>query len=223
MNRNTFNGYLQQSTSLLKHLLLFNRRNHSPDYENVAGVRKLPYAEQWSYYLNNATYDFLLNDWSLIQFELIEDGDEHKYRYVYLECPYQASLTFDEYRNTAKSFVRADQEAEYYSYLEDSCPEKENLRPIRYDYTPRQYRAGAHPASHLHLGRDHEYRISTQKLLNPVSFVLFLGRHIYLGNWVQFIQNQNHTNQYGIHVRAQLRELEGRFRNPEDDLELHLQ
>jgi hypothetical protein len=216
-----FKGQITQCKALLKRLELYHRSIPEPDYTSVASVKKSNYLEQWTYYLRNNLYDFLLVDWSIFQFELLKDGGEDKYRYVYLENPYQAVQSFGQYCNVSRTLGRADLESQYFSYLEDDCEVKEHVRPIRYDYTPLQYKRGLHPASHFHLGCINEFRLSTRKLMRPIGFTLFVARHIYPEYWEPFLTEIN-RNQYADHVRNRLTGVNPIYFCEDDEMELHL-
>ena len=221
MNQQQFRGQIRQCFSLLRHLGLLQRPVNEPNYEGVAAVRRASYREQWTHYLSNSMYDFLLTDWSLIQMELLTEDNQDKYRYVFLDCPYQSTQTFEQFSIQSKIRIKSELEEAYFSFLEEECEEKSHVRQIRYDYTPTQYVPGVHPASHVHLGCANEYRISTRKKLRPLAFAMFVARHIYPQNWQLFL-NERHRAQYGPHVRNRLTDVADGFFGEDDQMELHL-
>lgn len=60
---------------------------------------------------------------------------------------------------------------------------KETVTPIRYDYAPGQYKAGRHPASHVHCGFNNEIRVCTKRIVQPFSFACFIIRQRYPDCW----------------------------------------
>jgi len=226
-----FSSRVNQCLGIIRGLELFQRYNPNPDYSLLSGARGLPYPQMWVYYLNNAMYDYLMADWSLLQFEEREpERGEPKYRYSYVQCPHQPALSFEKYSQESKTAARQDLEDEYFGHLTEEGEEREHPRLIRYDYTPAQYRAGCHPASHMHIGCDDEFRVGTRKRMAPLSFVLFVARHSYTDNWTKYfcddedakIDNSQNRKKYDKFVRENLTSVAMKYFTHADEMEMHL-
>jgi hypothetical protein len=64
---------------------------------------------------------------------------------------------------------------DYELYLGSDLAER-SVTPLRYDYEPERYRCGVHPAAHVHFGLANEIRLCSKRIMNPVSFTLFVIR-----------------------------------------------
>ena len=69
----------------------------------------------------------------------------------------------------------------------NSMDSKAVVTPLRYDYKATDYKEGIHPASHVHFGFSNDIRVGTRKVMNPVSFVLFVIRQRYPDHWVKYL------------------------------------
>ena len=184
-SRGNFNEKINHIEKILTHNELFLTRNRFVDYSgiDISEIRKYSFEDVWKYYYSNQYYDFLLNDNSIITFQYLQYKNSVELRYVYLDCPYE----IDEYSEPEiflldeNDFRVAIEENE----MEDvKC--KKHVMPIRYDYSERMYEEGVHPVSHIHIGYKNETRICTTKILNPISFILFIIRQIYPSYWKKY-------------------------------------
>jgi hypothetical protein len=148
-------------------------------------VRGKTYRESWQLIYANQWYDFVLRDFSMLQFS----RTENELRYAYYDSP----LLIIPYEDFVTQELGEDVELvgemfrEEYEQAIESSPAKESVTPFRYDYDPAAYRQCVHPASHLHIGASNNIRIGTKKILRPLSFVLLVMRQCYPHEWLRLI------------------------------------
>jgi hypothetical protein len=154
--------------------------------EIVGDLRVLPYVERWKKALSSGWYHVRMADHSIFIF-----SEGTKPSYTFLQSPLQV-VTLSEYldalgeRDTPQS--RAQHREDYLQVI-DTASLREYVTPIRFDYDAGSYRAGAHPAAHIHIGLDNEIRIATNKM-SAVSFLLFVMRQIYPLCWERLLSRE---------------------------------
>jgi hypothetical protein len=189
--RNAFGAQLNEVEEFLNSVSLLEFRNRNPRYDriNVDEIRDQPYREQFDYHKNKSTYDFELKDRSLLQFiwsEFIDPIKKQKttnLKYTYLVTPFDAEKAFAEYKQEFDEFGFSDEELRVHWEEEQTTITRSTVTPVRYDYQPQYYAPGVEPASHFHFGEDNEIRICTKKILQPLSFALFICRQCYPIQW----------------------------------------
>ena len=175
----------------------------------------------WEDCFKNQFFNFQLTDNSLIQFHLISVRPL-SVSYSYLECPFD-SLTYRDYLLQAGFDLEEVGESfrsDYEQYL-TACGLKETVTPIRYDFEPAAYSEGLHPASHVHFGHINDIRVGTQRILKPISFILFILRQIYPRTWEQFHRLPD-ADQIAKHVRNSLSHIDAQLYNKLDTREMML-
>lgn len=84
-----------------------------------------------------------------------------------------------------------------FDFFDDGYPDDEQLAgatvaeciplaPLRFDYSPDNYREGEHPRAHLHIGFGNESRIPIKAPLTAISFFRFLLKHFYSTSFKSF-------------------------------------
>jgi hypothetical protein len=189
MNIALFNAQLNTAWDLLNDLSIGSERNWSPDYAGLgaSAFRHLSYLDVWKKCVNETFYDFQLSDNSLLQFR-VPSYSPLELSYVYYECPYEC-LAYEEFVQElgfAYEDVHDELKPEYGDYV-TTCDAKDTVTPIRYDLSPALYRAGGHPASHIHFGHNSDIRVGTRRILRPLSFVLFVLRQCYSKTWQRLL------------------------------------
>jgi len=148
-------------------------------------VRGLSYVEEYQSFLNESMFDFLLKDRALLQFKHLSD-DEVSY------CYYQSPFDVPSYRDFLAESLGPDADAiqdvgdsflDEYSLAIDTARLRKNLLVMRYDFDPKLYEHGVHPAAHVHFGQGNEIRLSVRRLMEPMSFALFVIRQLYPESW----------------------------------------
>ena len=191
-----FQAQITESEKLLRRLGMLEERNPSPNKRlGAAHFKGMIYREIYFECVKEFAFDFRLCDQSLILF--VKDGsNEHDglLGYSYYECPVnidsyeefvgaQFSLTpLDSGFDDLIGEVGDDLSSDYEQYVA-SADSKTIVTPLRYDYKAADYREGVHPASHIHFGFANEIRIGTRKVMNPLSFTLFIIRQRYPRSW----------------------------------------
>lgn len=225
MNRGQFETQVSTAYEILKKLELGEDRVYHPKYPQDAAslFRKLSYVETWNLCFREQYYDFQLTDDSLIQFR-VESFVPLCFSYVYYECPYTPSVSFEQYIRDYVGLIEFDSHLhirrdyeEYYALLEN----KESYTPLRYDYTPKQYMEGRHPASHIHFGHKNNIRVGTKKILQPVSFLCFVLRQAYPDLWEKLTQ-MDEAELWVRNVRENLDDVRDEYWNRRDHWELTL-
>lgn len=221
-----FRAQINETERLLKEYDLLKERNYFPDYSacEASRFRGKTYREVWEIYFGEQLYDFVLTDHALFQFRT--DVDRSCLNYVYYEAPYDVP-TYDDFLVEECGFSPEELpdigdlfRSEYETSLATSGW-KEAFTPLRYDYDPDSYVAGRHPASHIHIGHDNNIRIGTQKLLKPLSFVLFILRQQYPDAWICLLRSESNLDLLR-NVRANLSDVDTSFHDDFDKWEMVL-
>ena len=225
MNLGQFRTQVDTAWAIIRRLELAEDRVFYPPYpENPAPLfRQLTYLETWKLCFREQYYDFQLKDDSLIQFR-VESFNPLCMSYVYYECPLTPAISFDDFLRDYmgvddwdnQRYLRRDFD-DYYNLSNI----KEVVTPIRYDYSPRLYTEGLHPASHLHLGHKSNIRVGTKKILLPISFLCFVLRQAYPMHWQRFVEIPDATL-WIRNIRDNLDDVSEDFWNPLDQWEMTL-
>lgn len=216
MNPGAFKTQLNDVERFLKTVGLLDFRvrvDYSKDL--LAQVRDAPYDVQFGYMRRNNYFDFLLKDGSLIQFLRYEEtiGPPTKkvthvnLSYSLLVAPFSQD-DFETYREAFADIPDMPEEEIRFHYEQESIKvAKAYVTPIRYDFTPQFYATGLHPASHFHFGENNEIRVGTKKVIEPLSFTLFICRQVYPTYWAKCLE---HTNclAWGKFIRESLGDVE---------------
>ena len=109
---------------------------------------------------------------------------------------------------------------EYEKYAMNGT-QKSIVTPTRYDYAPHQYVEGRHPASHMHFGYCSEIRVATNRILSPLSFLLFVLRQYYPEYWQRFCL-RSIPRQCANSIRANLTLVQSKFSKNNDKHEMIL-
>ncbi|WP_425612815.1 DUF2290 domain-containing protein [Xanthomonas oryzae] len=142
--------------------------------------------------------------------------------YSFLHCPLDL-MPLSEYlamtgiEDTPKERRRA---AAGYESLFETASERQYVTPIRFDFDPDGYRPGVHPVAHVHIGLENSVRISSNKM-SPVSFVLFVMRHMYPDSWERLLERRC-CSQYVSMIRDQTTRIETGHWTDIDRHELYL-
>ena len=133
------------------------------------------YAVLYRLGLRNRDYNFLLNDYSYLQFGHAGGNDDLSLRFGFYANP------FGPVPNLADLFDGADYEM-YLQLLEDQ-DEVSSAMAVRYDVALRDYIELRHPAAHLHIGLDENSRWPVDKILSPLAFTLWMLKLFYPDQW----------------------------------------
>jgi hypothetical protein len=220
-----FRAKIEQAGAALNAVDLLLTRAYWPDYTEMAkDVRKFRYADEYQYYESRSLYDFRLIDGALLQFKHAPDANAEV-----SFCFYESPLAVEDFDSFANRLVSSpDERAEYLEVLQEdyeqylsSAELKRSITTIRYDHSPPLYAEGRHPVSHVHIGRDNEIRLGTAKIMNPISFTLFVLRQMYPDKWVALLSKDS-IGEYVKHVRAELPAVEQDYLGGKNEFELYL-
>lgn len=158
------------------------------DAGSASEFARATYVEEWRALLVGQRYDFRFDDLSLLQFRSTGEGGELELRYTFYEAPVNV-VGYREFLESylATTFSESGYAAwpEYEEYIL-TAPARP-ATPIRYDYSPKMYTEGVHPASHVHVGFRSQVRLGTGKCWRPMSFALFVLRQAYPVVWRRFL------------------------------------
>ncbi len=205
IGRGTFETHLSTIEEILKEVNLFESRIPFPNNKlGAAHFKRLEYREIYDECLKEFAYNFQLSDQSLLLF-VREGNDNHKglLSYCYYECPVDV-MSYDEFVENSYSLSHqheldlesfriefGEELREGYEQYVREMEFKRHVTPIRYDYNALYYREGIHPASHMHFGFGNQIRVGTQKILNPISFLLIILRQRYPRAWEIVLKHPN--------------------------------
>lgn len=151
----------------------------STAFNTLALDTTVPYPDVFFLGLDLQQFNFQLNDYSYFQFSYTSADD---LRYAFYPSPYSTKEIL-EIRELYQSYHDGQIDSEALSaFVQDV-----NLnyaRPlIRYEYNLRQYKQGAHPASHFHIGTFGEDRWALHRRLTPYVFCMIVGKLYFSHHW----------------------------------------
>ena len=224
MNRGEFAAQVNDAWAVSNGLALADQRVWLPNYPAVTAreFRGLSYVDTWFTCLQNNYFDFSFRDGAFVQFVL---GSIRPLRlsYSYYECPYEG-LTYEgfvEFELELDLNETGDSFREEYETYRMTQEAKEAVTPFRYDYAPKDYVEGRHPASHVHFGHGSSIRIGTDKILKPMSFLMFLLRQCYASEWTS-LHKMKDAEVWCRNVEDSLDEVSDKYRNDLDEREMTL-
>jgi hypothetical protein len=191
MKRSDFMLSLRGTQGLLNDLELlqiprwFAALEPSDEFTALAHRRDTRYADLFRTGLRNSDYNFLLTDFSYLQFYHIEGKETFEVRYAFYPNPFDV-IPYEEF---CRSLEVVDSDAAdvdpYEVYYEHLAGVEEHLRtpPVRYEVSFRQYEELVHPAAHLHVGLHAESRWPVDRILTPLTFAAFVAKLFYAANW----------------------------------------
>lgn len=231
-----FHAALNAGEALLNHLGLLRERNAF--HRKRLGAAELAgrdYAAMWEMLLANNDYDIRLFDDSLMLFW--RSDAEMALRYCWFESP-RTLPPFDEYARSYLSGILQTEagDIEFEQFLSEcefeiqqafeeerrSAMLRDAVTPLRYEFSPKQYVEGVHPASHLHVGISNEFRFACRRILNPMSFIMLVLRQAYPDIWIHNVRNPIRS-EHSVHVREGLPIVSGDYWNDLDECEVRFE
>lgn len=203
-----FNISFGETLALLKELKLYKgvgpkkRGDYSDDF--LAVCRDNRHTDIYEVAIRNLDYEILLVDDSIIQL-YVEDS---KLRYCFIQNPnthvgkleYLRSIyaedelvQFDE--EAIEDLVAQINEDEYEQFLNE---QEINLVAtiVRYDYDARGYEPLVHSCSHLHVGLNDNFRITSSIIVSPLKFAIFCLKIVYYDKWKIFFEHHRDIISY---------------------------
>lgn len=168
-----------------------------PSSEFVAYAMSLnpDYKELYRMGLRNRDYNFLLTDYSFLQFAHSRNGDDLSMRFAYYANPF-VSMSVDE-------VLAMHDGADYELYLQllEESEERGDALVIRYEVATRDYVELRHPAAHFHVGL-HEGRWPADRILSPKAFTMFIVKLFYSSCWDDAADEQLANEKHGCELLA---------------------
>ena len=218
-----FRASINRASELCSNLKLRVWHNPLPRYppDMAANARKLTFQKEWDLYQSSSLFDIRLVDGALFQFKE-QPKDRSIFSYTFLECPY-AARSYSEF--VSDTFGVEDPSFQFwedYSNYVVQCELRESVTPVRYDFSPNLYREGIHPTSHIHMGHRSEVRLACQRVMQPLSFFLFIVRQYYPAIWEEALHTHKEAESLAKLVRADLDEVKVTGFKGKDFWELYL-
>jgi hypothetical protein len=139
-------------------------------------------------------YNFILNDHSYFQFNMSQGGK--KFRFAFYANPYELSGSFAEVSRSLIESGESPMLGDLYDQLIDEAELRQLIPPVRYDYDPNSYTETKHPAGHLHIGIYQGSRLAVRRILDPLTFTLFIAKHFYSTDWSDHDLQKKNENGY---------------------------
>ncbi len=229
-----FGAQLEAIKKLLGSLDMLEERQASPNKSlGAAHFRGMNYRQVYEECIREYAYDFRLVDQALLLFTRA-GNDEHDgqldfcyYESPVIVIPYKEFVamelgiapTHPDYEKVIGEFgdeLRPDYE-QYVSSQDSNVV----VTPLRFDYKAEDYRPGIHPAAHIHFGFANHIRVGTRRVMNPISFLLFILRQRYPEKWGLF-RKLRHSDQLCRNIRDELDLVHEDYWCDEDDREVYL-
>jgi hypothetical protein len=206
--------------------MLQERNEHAKYPHDLPRAARLAasYVEEFDLYQKNRHWDVQLNDFAILQFR---QPDDDTVGYCYHQAP-KSAPTYVEFvsEQMGESFVGAEEiDGSYwpdYELAVDTARPRETITSIRYDYSPKLYEEGVHPAAHVHVGRKNDIRIATRRLMTPIAFALFIIRQMYAEQWRVFLR-RNDAEETCAAVRRKLALVQSDYHQTKDRWQLILE
>ncbi|MGE5437708.1 MAG: DUF2290 domain-containing protein [Syntrophothermus sp.] len=165
-------------------------------------------------------YDFLLYDESFFQYDFNESNGY--IRYAFFQFPYDFP-TYDNYLLQNGFDINEIGEALRTEYEQEISEANlmNNVYPIRYEYSIKDYKTLLHPASHLHIGYHNDIRISSAHIITPLVFTLFVIKNCYYDLWERQIQSKK-LNKFLLPVKMSCHKIPATYFGDKDKYELFL-
>lgn len=197
MNKGAFWASVEKGVQLLNDLGLDKDVNYHKNFDYTPDCKVYSRSGDYDFIYNslidNCDYDVVLFDGSILQFDYKSATD---IRMVYLQYPREFE-TFEAFLNVLQIPFTADElyelkdnfDSDYRQYLSEK-PRLLSPTYFRYDLDAknRKNNENIHAYAHLHIGLNNCIRIPVGIDLNPLTFILFMLRHVYYDIWIESIR-----------------------------------
>ncbi len=167
----------------------------SDDFVRYAMSMNPEYKELYRIGLRNRDYNFLLIDYSFLQFAHRVEGDELSMRFAYYANPF-APTSLEEVLS-----VYDGADYELYLQLLDENEERGDALVVRYEVATRDYVELRHPTAHFHIGL-HEGHWPVDKILSPKVFAMLIAKLFYPATWNEAADEQFAKEKHGCAILA---------------------
>jgi hypothetical protein len=196
MNEGDFKASLRTCQSSLSDLKILQQLGSygslapSDEFKREALDPDVNYSRLYQIGLRNKDYNFLLSDFSFLQFYFARGSEVCALRYAYYPNPFK-TISFSSFLEMYG--VEEYEPDSYESYLQ-YLSEVEQIRQVpvlRYDVADERYEELIHPTAHFHLGLLSDNRLPADRILTPHAFGLFVAKHFYGDAWQELGQPSN--------------------------------
>lgn len=222
MNQARFEAAINDSKTLLNSLELFLLDNPiEGEIDSIAAtMRRLSQIECWRTRLQESLFRILLVDYSFFSFSFSIE----KYSMTFHQCPFNFP-SYPEYLMEifGEDWAREKHDPENRTAYEealDNAPIAPAASVFRFDFEPKLYIPGLHPAGHLHAGHETEVRIGSRVHIDPLAFTCFIIRQLYKDRW-QLMDERSTALADTVRPRK-LAPIDHTFFREKDLMELHL-
>lgn len=205
MNKGAFWASVEKGVQLLSELGLNKDTNYHKVFDYTPECKVYSRSEDYDFIfnslINNCDYDVMLFDGSMLQFDYKSASD---IRMVYIQYP-RVYESFEEFLAVLKITFSDDElyelkeafDSDYRQYLSEK-PRLLSPTYFRYDLDAknRQNNENIHAYAHLHVGLNNSIRIPVGIDLNPITFILFILRHVYYDRWIEAIRKGQIKQEY---------------------------
>lgn len=195
MNKGSFNRSIADAYKFLKNMGLARaclNTNSLPvsDEFNRASLKGTPSHDDLFFKgLELRHYNFLMSDYSFLQFSLTSEGPEEELRLAYYANPMsdnsdnQPTNPHEDIVELEEMFTQGDIDFEEFTQALSENTVNISSPIIRYDVSFNQFQQIKHPISHLHLGINNSSRVATNRIFTPKFFTMFIVRTFYYHYW----------------------------------------
>lgn len=169
-------------------LLNYSKDNlfNSATAKRLSRLKK--YGELYSEIYSSGEYTFQLFDNSLLQFSYNKDPLVLGYSFIPFPFEFPSYIDYLLINNFEYEEVGDQLMEEYEQNASSFSTAKEHINIIRYDYSEKEYSDSVHSISHIHVGFEN-IRISSEKILDPMTFFIFILKQVYIEIWKKNISN----------------------------------
>lgn len=165
--------------------------------------------------IDNYDYELLLDDDSI--FQLSKKDEKYRYAFIQSQSVYFSFMDFlyeifndDEFPTDEEIEEMKILLAEEYEQRKSEQKINSGAMYIRYDVDSWGYKPNIHSYAHFHIGLNNNIRLPSSLILTPISFVLFIVKHVYTHLWEEAI-NKNIINEHVFQFKRLCEEIPSSF------------
>jgi hypothetical protein len=181
--------------SLLEEARCFHSLDVSEAFK-VASMSHAPYEEVFRTGLQERDYNFLLSDYSFLQFTHMGQRDGGV-RYLFCPNPYEFISLAAFVEKFVDAIPEEDDPTELYSQFLSEQPTRFSAPAVRFEVDLESYREAAHPSAHFHFGAHASNRWPAATEFTPLVFGLNIAKMFYNDAWELFgYDPETNANQF---------------------------
>ncbi len=193
MNDGAFNISINDAVRLLKKMKFLKRQKDIErgvySLASLEAAKSGDLKEIYQTAIDNNDYELLLDDDSIFQFS--KEGEKLRYAFIQSQSSYFSFMDFlleifEEDEIPLDEQIIEELKVDYAEDYEQRRDEQKiniGAMYVRYDVDRKGYRPNLHSYSHLHIGLNNTFRLPSSIILTPLTFVLFIIKHVYIARW----------------------------------------